>query len=156
MKRKITLWILLGCILFTTLFIFSNSFKGISASKEDSDSVIGFLEPLIHLLFGKGHQLDLHFIIRKTAHFIEFAALGFFCGTYLSLWKKPLTPYCGYGLFYLLGVGVMDEFIQSFFVRTSSVKDVLLDFCGGTFGFFAVVFFFFIINGKKGVQSNGN
>ena len=38
------------------------------------------------------------------------------------------------GLFYILAVGVTDEYIQLFSGRTSGVKDVVIDFIGGLFG----------------------
>ena len=37
-------------------------------------------------------------------------------------------------LFSLLAIGVLDEFLQSFSSRNSSVNDILLDFAGGVLG----------------------
>ena len=123
-------------VLLTTLLIFSNSLKGSVSSTADSDSVISLLNPLIEWIFGKDHQLDLHFLVRKAAHLVEFGALGFLVTLLILAWKQKKSRYfSGYEFFYVLAVAVVDEFIQSFTGRTSSVKDVLLDFFGALLGF---------------------
>ncbi len=113
--------------------------------------MIDLLNPLIEWIFGKDHGIDLHFWIRKTAHFTEFAVLGALVSAWITLWKqKRSSAFYGYGLFYLLSVGVTDEFIQSFFERTSAVKDVILDFSGGLVGFGIVLLTALLINRKRG------
>ena len=136
MKKNKWLWILSALVLLATLLIFSNSLKGSVSSTADSDSVISLLNPLIEWIFGKDHQLDLHFLVRKAAHLVEFGALGFLVTLLILAWKQKKSRYFrGYEFFYVLAVAVVDEFIQSFTGRTSSVKDVLLDFFGALLGF---------------------
>ena len=63
-----------GLILLVTGFIFSNSFKGIEASRADSDVVLGWFRPLLERLFGPNAEL-MDFIVRKAAHMTEYAVL---------------------------------------------------------------------------------
>ena len=63
-----------GLILLVTGFIFSNSFKGIEASRADSDVVLGWFRPLLERLFGPNAEL-MDFIVRKAAHMTEYAIL---------------------------------------------------------------------------------
>ncbi len=154
MNRKKALWLLGLGVVLATAFIFSNSFKGIGASNQDSDSVISIFEPLIRRIFGENHNIDLHFWVRKGAHFAEFALLGMLVYGWCLVFSRTAF---GYGLFYLLAVAVCDEFIQRFFERTSSVADVLLDF-GGAFTGFCLLSGMIILfnNRKKRGKKHGN
>ncbi|WP_195513619.1 VanZ family protein [Turicibacter sanguinis] len=76
----------------------------------------------------------VHYIVRKSAHFFEYAVLGglafwMFQGFRVSFWNQVI-----YSLFMILSVAVMDEYLQSFVARTSSVSDILIDFSGGMTG----------------------
>ena len=157
MKKNKWLWILSALDLLNTLLIFSNSLKGSVSSTADSDSVISLLNPLIEWIFGKDHQLNLHFLVRKAAHLIEFGALGFLVTLLLFAWKQRKKRYFrGYEFFYVLAVAVVDEFIQSFTGRTSSVKDVLLDFFGALLGFGAAWLITKILTNKKVNDKDGH
>lgn len=78
----------------------------------------------------------LHFLIRKSAHFIEYAILS-------ALWFRALRvrlngpwriQWALLGVLISVSVAVLDEWHQSFVPsRTSSARDVLLDFCGAFF-----------------------
>ena len=79
-------------------------------------------------------QQTLSYFVRKTAHFTEYFILGvllFFTFRVfnVSLWNQGI-----YSLFLVLLCAVLDEYFQSFVFRTSSVSDVMLDFCGGLIG----------------------
>ena len=79
-------------------------------------------------------QKNLSYFVRKAAHFTEYFILAvlllFMFRTFnVSLWNQG-----GYSLFLVLLCAVLDEYFQSFVFRTSSVSDVVLDFCGGLFG----------------------
>ena len=80
----------------------------------------------------------VHYIVRKSAHFFEYAILGglafwMFQGFRLTFWNQII-----YSLFMILSVAVMDEYFQSFVARTSSVSDILIDFSGGMTGFLII------------------
>jgi VanZ family protein len=78
----------------------------------------------------------VHFLIRKSAHFTEYAILsalwfrawrGEDAGTWRSRWLLP-------ALLLALAVAAADEWHQAFVPsRGSSARDVLLDFCGAAF-----------------------
>lgn len=79
-------------------------------------------------------QKNLSYFVRKAAHFIEYLILGvllflMFRTFNVSLWNRGI-----YSLFFVLLCAVLDEYFQSFVFRTSSVNDVMLDFCGGLLG----------------------
>ncbi len=127
MKNKKTVVILLIILLtLCTLFIWSNSLKGPEESGKDSGFVVKLLKPLLDFLGIKDYDVQV-LTVRKTAHFTEF----FILGTILSFLVRSIGfGWFGYGLFYGLTVGVINEFIQSFTGRGSSVADVLIDFSG--------------------------
>jgi VanZ family protein len=78
----------------------------------------------------------IHFLIRKSAHFTEYAILSvlFFRaarGELAGFWRMRWALL---GLAVSLSVAMLDEWHQSFVPsRTSSVRDVLLDLCGALF-----------------------
>ena len=71
-------------------------------------------------------------IIRKLAHFTEFTALGILLSIDTVLFLKNMKQYVWIPLF----IGpLIDETIQLFPIgRSSSVKDVWIDFSGVIFG----------------------
>ena len=78
----------------------------------------------------------VHFLVRKSAHFTEYAILS-------ALWFRALRVHLTslwrvrwalIGLIVSLLVAILDEVHQSFVPsRTSDARDVLLDFCGALF-----------------------
>ena len=126
--KRITVFLIL--VVIVTGFIFYNSLQNIETSNKASGVIEEVVEPIIDKVAG-GNTIDVHFLVRKSAHLIEFFALGLVVmGVVVTVdWK-----FTGYGLFYVLAVAVTDEYIQSFLDRTSSVKDVLIDFTGAVIG----------------------
>ena len=107
--------------------IWGHSMMSPSASTAESDWVAGFVD--FGLPWGQ-----LTYLIRKTAHFSEFAA-------WVAVAFLNLRHVSGYrpqtwvnALFAGLLVAVTDEFIQLFSGRGSLVADVVLDFGGCLFG----------------------
>lgn len=79
-------------------------------------------------------QKNLSYFVRKAAHFTEYFILAvllflMFRTFNVSLWNQGI-----YSLFLVLLCAVLDEYFQSFVFRTSSVSDVMLDFCSGLIG----------------------
>ena len=147
-KRQIALFSVLALCVMAV--IFWNSLQNAQQSNALSGGLLAWLKPYVLQLFG-GSEVLMHEVIRKTAHFVEFAALGLcLCGVADGLrrdfWRTSLLFF---PLFVLLSTAVTDEFIQSFSDRSSAVKDVLLDFCGGTFGLAAAVLLFSVYHSRK-------
>lgn len=139
-KRQILLALNILAILLLLCFIFGNSLLDGEKSGEMSASVLDFLHPILRPvaeLFSREPVTEesLHHLVRKLAHFTEFAVLACFSALLLlRLCGRWRTPYLGYLLFGTLLAAVTDEFIQSFTGRGSGVRDVVLDFCGALTG----------------------
>jgi len=83
----------------------------------------------------------VHFLVRKSAHFTEYAILS-------ALWFRALRVHLTtlwrirwalIGVVVSLSVAILDEWHQSFVPsRTSSVRDVLLDLTGALFAQFLI------------------
>lgn len=122
------LWLLLTAVFI--LFIFANSSLPMSDSGRLSAAaaaIVMKMGDMVNVTFSG----DLEHQIRKLAHFIEFAILGWLlCKTYGEFGVARRTGN-GYILFIGLFVAVIDEYIQLFsYGRSSQITDVLLDFSG--------------------------
>ncbi len=124
---------LIGALL-VTVFILSNSFKNPDVSKKLSDSITDFVISGIDV-----SRETAELFVRKSAHFIEFALLGILVmclrNHIVAKWRKD---FFGFACFLALAIAVTDEHIQSFYERTSSTGDIILDFIGTLTGFFIV------------------
>lgn len=131
-KRKYKYIALTVLTLIITLFIFGNSFSGFDASHHTSESVS---EMILPNKYASSEKVLL--IIRKSAHLVEYAALGAAVWMlFNSIARDYGKSFFGTSLFYTLAVAVADEHIQSYSDRTSSTGDIILDFCGAVIGFF--------------------
>ena len=109
-------------------FVFGNSLLSPEISAAFSDSV----GELLANIFGKEGGVDSvgGFPLRKVAHFVEFAALGAISTLLLLTFSFPKdVKGCLLALFGLL-IPVVDETLQIFSSRGSSLRDVWID-CGG-------------------------
>ena len=127
------------CRIFTTitilfiLFIFHNSMFPGPQSSAQSQCVMNFLNHMLTALQSPV-TLSEHFV-RKAGHFTEYFILGILMLITVRAYRKPVRESAFAGMFFLLLVPVIDEFIQFFTPkRGSSVFDVLLDFGGGMAG----------------------
>ena len=118
------------CSVLMLFFIYGQSMVPSKESGELSGFFLTYLNPILNPM-GVIDPDTLHFLIRKAAHFTEYAlfsaAFTQFCRK--REWVNPLLP-----AFVCLLVAVSDEFLQSFTGRGSSVRDVLVDFAGALFG----------------------
>lgn len=130
-------------------FVFYNSMQDSEESHRASGIIEEFVKPIIYKICGD--DADINYIVRKGAHLTEFCLLGLsVMGVVFTVGRK----YFGYGLFSVLLVAVVDEYIQSFFDRTSSVKDVLIDFTGAMIGFAIGAIIFLIAQKTKKKDPN--
>ncbi|MBZ5507899.1 MAG: VanZ family protein [Acidobacteriia bacterium] len=114
------------------------SFSTDTFSAEHTGSL---LLKVLHALFGRisAHRFQqIHFFIRKTAHFVSYGTLGAFA---FFSWRAtfPARPRWTFrwsvlALLLVLAAASLDEFHQGFVAsRGSSPRDVLLDFVGAIF-----------------------
>ena len=138
--------------LLTMAFIFGNSLKNGEASNAIST---GIAEKLLNLLrTDREIDMDLfHKLVRKAAHFTEFAVFGIFLTLFMFSVEK-LTGHCHLSavFFTALATAVTDEFIQNFTGRSSMVSDVLIDFSGAVTGILLVSLILWLIRYRKTVS----
>ncbi len=144
--KKIAIWILrifltVSCV-GLICFIFSNSMEKASDSAARSgdvvemvQEVVSYVAPNSPIATATGAEYDkLHHVIRKLAHFSEFALLGtllIWCYFSYTLRKKLLFIPCAV----MLLVPTADECLQLFFEgRGAAVTDVCIDVAGCVFG----------------------
>ena len=94
------------------------------------------LTPFLELFVGKGNVTE--FLVRKLAHFCEFGLLGCELSLMLILRKRQtLQWYVNIAMFAFV-VAALDETIQIFAGRGSSLVDVWIDFAGAVTGIVGV------------------
>ena len=144
-KKTIRL-ILSFVILLTVLIIWGHSFMTPEISTEESSFVKEIVEAVVQSVSHNEAFVIPEVVIRKSAHFFEYAVLGLELAILITVNKsESLTDDKKRGLikkllslyptaFVLsLFVGSIDETIQHFTGRYSSVWDVLLDLAGASF-----------------------
>ncbi|MBE5943862.1 MAG: VanZ family protein [Lachnospiraceae bacterium] len=99
--------------------------------------------------------IAIDYPVRKTAHFAEFAILGFFVAGVLikkASYKKALVPWL-IASFY----AATDEFHQLFVPeRAGMVKDALLDSCGAMAGVLVFILFYKMHKDKRENKQNSD
>lgn len=136
-------WIMTVAVM---VIIFLFSCENGEESKEVSESV---LELIIEYL----GNIVSHNVLRKIAHFTEYAALGFFMSglVYFSFNRNkfyiPLIPCVLYA--------VSDE-IHQYFVpeRACRIFDVFVDSCGSSVGILIFLLILYLIVKRKRTRSN--
>lgn len=126
------------------IFIWWHSTLTAEESTVESTNVLLFV---VNLLKGLGFTPELtDHIVRKSAHFCEFALLGL-----LTLWsaylnnKKIIRNLMPIG-FVCLATAVIDELVQiGSKGRSAEVTDVALDFCGAVTGVIIFLIIFAIV-----------
>lgn len=127
------------------LFIWSRSMRTAAQSSVESVTTTSIVNYLM-MIFGA--TLTEH-IVRKAAHFVEFALLGFLGISAINRFSVT-AAIC-------LTVGSIDEIIQRFFPgRSCQFSDVVLDFVGALAGIITYYFLRFIMTKVKRKFSSGN
>ncbi len=153
LRVRVPIYILIAA---NIAFIWSMSLFSIEDSGEQSGRIMALLLKLFPFL-GDIFGDSLGFVIRKFAHFTEFASLGLLCA--LALWEHTLHKGSSFYacspavLLACLAVASTDETIQIFTGRGNSVRDVMIDFSGALCGFAAVSLIRLIYNKMKHKQS---
>lgn len=141
MRRKISVVLLIVVI----LFIWGNSLQSADRSGERS----GRVTEIVNDVLRTGSPVTEH-IIRKQAHFAEFAVEGM-C-VVLVLWTHGRLRRANCGNVLLTGVltALIDESIQAQVAgRWSSVADVWLDLAGFVTGACVLAGFAFVLRRRK-------
>ena len=133
-RRQRAVWLYAGLSLLIIGFIFYNSLQNGPDSNAASSRVMLLLKPILDP-WDRVPEDVFHRSVRKLAHFTEFCALGLSLSALAGrlIWKKPPMTYYAPAIL-ALAVALTDEFIQRFTGRTSSLKDVAIDFAGALTG----------------------
>lgn len=144
MKTRI---ILLIICLSVICFIWGNSLLSTELSSQLSQTVGELLAGIL----GKGNSTETvgGLSVRKLAHFAEFFALGAAIMSLLTVSVKGLYKRYSSATFLGLFVPVIDETIQIFSGRGSSLRDVWIDVCGYALGCILVCVTFFFVEKLK-------
>ena len=135
MKKK-SCWILVGLMV---IFIFSNSAASASTSNGMSLTVSEWVRPVLNTV-GLHPETDfLNFVIRKLAHFSEYALLGVLIGLAYRLqpwsWMKGKVALLPFFI-----IPVLDENLQRFSSgRSCELRDMLIDSAGMAVGMMLVI-----------------
>ena len=114
-------------------FIWFNSFQTADESASKSLALVDILNNFIKSLGLEQGVTD--YMVRKSAHFCEFALLGFLCTWTGRLQNKRILKNLTTIGFVCLAAAVTDEFIQYYPAgRSAQVNDVVLDFTGAVTG----------------------
>ncbi len=140
------------------LWIFSNSLQTGEESAAQSSSVVDLVQTVVKTFAPDSWVAnaadeaydELHFIVRKLAHFSEFALFGFSLALCYTSWTFE-KRFCFLPFTLLVCVPLADEGIQRFTAaRAARFTDVLIDCCGGVFGFlFAAAILFLVYKISK-------
>ncbi|MDD3225155.1 MAG: VanZ family protein [Clostridium sp.] len=157
MKKLI---ILLAAVLWFG-FIFYNSTKPGDVSNAKSYSILNKIRTEYRKLDGSEKQQykalpqnareeKLNLIIRKNAHAFEYCVLAIVVSAILFQFKLKGKGAIIYIMFICLFYAVLDEFHQIYVPgRTSSVRDVLIDFAGALIGMGAYYLIYYKFFNKK-------
>ena len=145
-------------ILLTVVIIWGHSFMTPEMSTEESSFVKEIVEAVVQSVSNNEAFVIPEVVIRKSAHFIEYAILGLELAILITINKKEekkkgffqSLPYRYVTSFMIaLIVASVDETIQYFTGRYSSIWDVLLDMTGASFSIGIFLLIRSLINKKR-------
>lgn len=150
-KERTSPWLILFRVVFTAaliaciMFIFRNSLENGAQSSARSQAVM----QLGNSALAKVHlgPLSEH-LIRKLAHFSEFALEGFLLMLCIRVYTKHFVRHMSWPLLGGMTTALMDETIQLHSLnRTSSVVDVWIDMSGVVAGLLFALIILLIVRG---------
>ena len=132
---------------YAPLFLWVGVIFFLSSPEGSFNQTSRIIGPLLHFFFPDilpETEATIHAVVRKTAHFTEYAILAFFAVRAFSTSASVFIRQRSYifTLVLVIMIASLDEFNQSFEPsRTSSFWDVLLDISGGLVMIAALVLF---------------
>ncbi|MBR5917663.1 MAG: VanZ family protein [Lachnospiraceae bacterium] len=157
-KSKKTFRIIMTVIiLLTVAIIWGHSFMTPEMSTEESSFVKEIVEAVVQSVSHNEAFVIPEIVIRKSAHFFEYAILGLELAILITVNKSEdhkrgikslLGKYPAAFVLALIVAGI-DETIQYFTGRYSSVWDVLLDMAGASFSIGIFLLICSLINKKR-------
>ena len=152
-KRKFSLKtvILIIIVLMAVIFIYMNSMATAMTSTQQSYIVLDFIYPFIEKLGLE--NINVIFYVRKSAHILEFAFLGFCVSLVINHISDKKYKCISLGLPICMFIALIDETIQLFSEgRAGLVSDIWIDTFGSLIGiivFFICLYIYKLIFKKK-------
>jgi len=166
MKRLHYAFLILTIIWMAVIFIFSSQNGDISSNT--SDFITGIILDIFvpdfdsYTVTKQAEILDITgFIVRKCAHFTEYAILAIFAfmtvltriwsnqtknNEYLQILRNKRIKLGAFTLLFSVIYAISDEFHQGFVDgRAPALQDVLIDSCGSMFGILSVYVLVYMI-----------
>ena len=146
--QKTSPWLIAARVIFTfaliacIVFIFSNSMAVATVSSGSSGRVLAWMRIILRRLGhpGLADRLTMH-IVRKLAHFCEYALEGFLLTLCLRVYTRHFFVHISWPILGGLLTALTDETIQMFSDgRSSQLTDVWLDFSGALAGILVGLF----------------
>lgn len=150
-------------LLVALAFIWGNSLLPVPKSDAESKSVLELIRPFLEFFVGKGNATD--HLVRKIAHFVEFAVLG--SQILLLVWAKKMPAHdktqptarlvaqvLAHAVNYGFIAAFIDESIQMFSGRGNQIIDVWLDVAGVAFGAAVSLTFVCLYRKRKSIYVN--
>lgn len=132
------LWTVL--LLLYVCVIYGNSMTPASISSQESGAVLSLVKEALERIGLDALWVTEH-IIRKTAHFLEYAGLGFLLVQSTGLWQSREGRRVRLVLEGMLLIPFLDETIQLFTPgRSAQISDVWLDISGVAAGILVTLF----------------
>ena len=123
--------------------IWGHSLQPATVSEEESGFFLEYIGKIFPFLLTSDIGM---FLVRKTAHFIEYLILGILLGSYFSMIERGALQRFFTPTFSGLAIAFIDETIQMFVVgRSGEIRDMWIDFGGVALG---VLITLAIINNK--------
>ena len=137
--RKFNIILLILWLL--TIFLFSNDKAEVSSEK--SDGISNTIVNIIENISGNNYSEEKYeevlniviFIVRKTAHFLEYLILGLLVINVIKDYKVLEVKYIITGVLFCMLYAISDEIHQLFVSgRSCQIKDILIDTTGSITG----------------------
>ncbi len=132
-KKRLALTIILSLLIaFLISLIFIHSSKTGNESVKYSDKFLSVPDKFMGLFGIEATRDTLSYIVRKSAHFLEYFALSaLLSGLIYTLTLKPKRIFIAPPS--ALFIAIIDEFViqRQTFGRSAEIKDVLIDLFGG-------------------------
>jgi len=135
----------------STLFIFSNSLQTAESSSSESGIFVNFLNNILSFLNINASRDFLTFLIRKSAHVVEFMLQSvFLCGFFLNC-RKKFREYLMHIMFSGIITACIDEALQLTSPgRSGQISDVFVDFSGTLIGILIIMLVLYFYKRKSG------
>lgn len=131
MKKRI-LWT--AAVTLYLLFVFHNSLTPADLSSQQSGAVLRFAAGLLETAGVPSGWLTEH-LVRKTAHFAEYALFGVLLWNCLRTYELPRRVWTLLEAWLILAAPFVDETLQLFTEgRSGQISDVWLDMAGAAAG----------------------